>query len=75
METKRLRVVSSLDSQFKDEPNLFLEFGKAAVMGEEFPESPTDLDAPKWFQGLPEDGDSEVERSHLSTNNEHLRVR
>lgn len=63
VDTKRLRVVSSLDPAFKDEPNQFLEFGQAADMGAEQVESPTDLDAPKWFQRLPENEDSEVEHS------------
>ena len=63
VDTKRLRVVSSLDPGFKDEPNLFLEFGQAADMTAEHVESPTDLDAPKWFQRLPENVDSEVEHS------------
>lgn len=64
VDTKRLRIVSSLDNQFKDETNMFLEFGQAADMSAEQIESPTDLDAPKWFQRLPENGDSEAERSH-----------
>ena len=63
VDTKRLQVVSSLYNQFKDEPNLFLGFGQAADMGVELVESPTDLDAPKWFQRLPENGDSEAEQS------------
>ena len=64
VDTKRLQVVSSLDNQFKDEQNLFLEFGQAAHMGsEQLVESATDLDAPTWFQRLPENGDSEAEQS------------
>ena len=76
VDTKRLRVVSSLDAQFKDEPNLFLEFGEAADMGkEEFHENTTDLDAPVWFQGLTETGDSEVEGSqNLNLEEERLQV-
>ena len=68
VDTKRLRVVGSLDDQFKDEANLFLEFGQAADMGtEQQVESPTDLDAPKWFQRLPENGDSAAEHGHITT--------
>ena len=76
VDTKRLQVVSSLDTQFKDEANLFLEFGQAANLSAEHIESPTDLDAPKWFQRLPENRDSEVERSQsLGPDHERLRVR
>ena len=75
VDTKRLQVVSSLDNQFKDEQNLFLEFGQAAHMGsEQLVESPTDLDAPTWFQRLPENGDSEAEQSH-QPNFDQLSVR
>ena len=74
VDTKRLRVVSSLDDQFKDEANLFLEFGQAANMGREKIESPTDLDTPKWFQRLPENVDSEVEHSQ-TTEQDRLSVR
>ena len=72
VDTKRLSVVSSLDAQFKDEPNLFLGFGQAADMGREQVESPTDMDAPKWFQRLPENEDSEVEHS-LNQERKHNR--
>ena len=70
VDTKRLQVVSSLDNQFKDEPNLFLEFGQAADMGsEQLVESPPDLDAPTWFQRLAENEDSEAEQSHRPDEN------
>ena len=71
VDTKRLQVVSSHDNQFKDEANLFVGFGQAADMSAEPAESPTDLDAPKWFQRLPENGDSEAEHAHIS---EHERM-
>ena len=74
VDTKRLQVVSSLDNQFKDEQNLFLGFGQAADMGAEMAESTMDLDAPTWFQRLPENGDSETEQSQR-LNRERLSVR
>ena len=75
VDTKRLKIVSSHDHQFKDEANLFLGFGQAADMSADPIESPTDLAAPKWFQRLPEDGDSEVERSHKIKPDHELSVK
>ena len=75
VDTKRLRVVSSHDNQFKDETNLFVGFGQAADMSVEPIESPTDLDAPKWFQRLPENGDSEAEHTHISDHDRTMSVK
>ena len=62
VDTKRLKIVSSLDQEFKDESNIFLELGEAASLQPD-PASPTVTDAPKWFQHLREDADSEYEVS------------
>ena len=77
METKRLNIVSSLDTIFKDESNLLLEFGEAATIEPDSVPTPSVTDAPKWFQHLPEDGDSELEASAglLNTDSSTMRVR
>ena len=67
VDTKRLKIVSSVDPEFKDEGNLFLELGEAAQLPvDEEGNSPVVRDAPKWFQHLPQESDSEYEVSpHL----------
>lgn len=62
VDTKRLKIVSSIDEEFRDESNLFLELGEMASL-QPSSSSPMVIDAPKWFQRLPEDGDSEYEVS------------
>ena len=63
VDTKRLKIVSSIDEEeFRDESNLFLELGEMAYLPPSS-SSPMVTDAPKWFQRLPEDGDSEYEVS------------
>ena len=59
VDSKRLNIVSSPDPVFRDDTTLFLELGKAAYHQPENPENPVVLDAPKWFQHLPQDRDSE----------------
>ncbi len=67
VDTKRLKIISSLDQTFRDENNLFLEPGEAASIDLDVGVTPaTVLDAPKWFHSLPEDGESEPE-SALAT--------
>lgn len=65
VDTKRLKIVSSIDEEFRDESNLFLELGEMASL-QPSSSSPMVTDAPKWFQHLPEDGDSEYEVSGRS---------
>ena len=69
--------MSSLDTIFKDESNLLLELGEAATIEPDSVPTPLVTDAPKWFQHLPEDGDSELEASTclLSTDGSTMRVR
>ena len=62
VDTKRLKIVSSINSVFKDETNQFLELGEAAMLPVvEDGNSPVVRDAPKWFQHLPQESDSEYE--------------
>ena len=68
VDTKRLRIVSSADSEFRDELNLFLELGEAALLPMENGQIPIVRDAPKWFQHLPQESDSEYEVSRCSLN-------
>ena len=63
VDTKRLKIVSSMDTEFKDETNQFLELGEAANLPVEDGTSPVVRDAPKWFQHLPQESDSEYEAS------------
>lgn len=57
VDTKRLKIVSSLDLEFRDDTNLFLELGEAAELEPAKLEGPLVTDAPKWFQRLRDDGD------------------
>ncbi len=61
VDTKRLKIVSTTDSEFKDEINQFLDLGEAAILSVECGNSPVVKDAPKWFQHLPQESDSEYE--------------
>ena len=65
VDTKRLKIVSTLDAIFRDDHNFFLDLGEAAVLETERKSSPTVTGAPKWFQHIPtQDGDSEFEGSY-----------
>ena len=77
MDTKRLNIVSSVDTIFKDENNLYLELGEAATIETDSIPTSAVTDAPKWFQHLPEDGDSELEfsTSLLNTDSSTMKVR
>lgn len=68
VDTKRLKIVSSADSEFRDEMNQFLELGEAAMLPMEDGNSPIVRDAPKWFQHLPQESDSEYEVSRCTLN-------
>ncbi len=61
VDTKRLKIVSSADCEFRDEMNQFLELGEAAYLPVEEGKGPVVRDAPKWFQHLPQESDSEYE--------------
>lgn len=61
VDTKRLKIVSSADTEFKDETNQFLELGEAAMLPMEDGNSPVVRDAPKWFQHLAQESDSDYE--------------
>jgi len=74
VDTKRLKIVSSIDEEFRDESNLFLELGEMASL-QPSSSSPVVTDAPKWFQRLPEDGDSEYEFSGRSDSSSMQGVR
>ena len=67
VDTKRLKIVSSVDSEFKDEANQFLELGEAAMLLTEAGDSPVVRDAPKWFQRLPQESDSEYELTRAAS--------
>lgn len=76
VDTKRLRIISSLDPTFKDETSLYLDYGDAATIEPDSSSPPTVTDAPKWFQHLPEDEDSEFEVSNaLSFDSNLLKIR
>ena len=67
VDTNRLKVVSSIESRFRDEVHLYLELGGDAYLPLE-PENPkkqTVQGAPKWFHNLPQDGDSEYESNYV----------
>ena len=64
VDTNRLKIVSSPESQFRDEIHLYLELGGDAHLPLENPKEPTVQGAPKWFHNLPQDGDSEFESSY-----------
>lgn len=61
VDTKRLKMVGSLDWEFKDESHQFLELGEAALLPVDHGNSLVVRDAPKWFQHLPQESDSEYE--------------
>ncbi len=61
VDAKRLKIVSSADSEFNDEVNQFLELGEAAHLPVEEGKGSVVRDAPKWFQHLPQESDSEHE--------------
>ena len=63
VDTKRLRIVSTVDTEFKDETNQYLELGEAAHLPVEDGTNPMVRDAPNWFQHLPQESDSEYEVS------------
>lgn len=64
VDTNRLKIVSSIEAQFRDETHLYLELGEDAHLPLENPKEPTVQGAPKWFHNLPQDGDSEFESSY-----------
>ncbi len=64
VDTKRLKIVSLVDPEFKDETHQFLELGEAAMLPvEDGGTDPVVRDAPKWFQHLPQESDSDYETS------------
>ena len=63
VDTKRLKIISSNDSEFKDETNQFLELGEAATLPVDSSKSLMVKDAPKWFQHLPQESDLDYELS------------
>ena len=53
VDTKRLKLINSVDMVFRDDYTLFLELGEAASIDSSSPANPVVMpDAPKWFQRI-----------------------
>lgn len=63
VDTKRLKIVSTVDSYFRDDANMFLELGEAAELLPDDSEGPQLTDAPKWFLRLREDEETEADET------------